>query len=430
MMLQPHEWLLPEHKPKLDREWFVQLKELEHDWSPLWWMQVDYQESQKQQRLFLEGAARNPALVYNRYSHEDLDRRQAQYQDFLGRLTRRESNELVRHVYQDVIQERMDTLDLLRESLGTDSLAFSQRSQVLFGKPRVDVFHRLLNNLAAVADLQKVLPLSPTLEKTRETAHHSTAVLLKDRLRFFTDLVTEDSDYGAEEIAEVLRASLQLLGLLDWRVEIHSEAYAVVAGIRSKQVTIPAWRRATGDQLRGLLVHEIGTHVLRGINGERSPLLLLAYGLSGYVQGEEGLAAWKGNLVRRKRSQFVNSMQYLAISLALGLDGQLRDFREVFEILRRIYLVLRTSSLHRAAWSVGAETAEEQAWRICLRVFRGTDGKTRGACFTRDVLYQHGFEGIKEVLKQRPSEAARWDYGKYDPSNPAHVEVLDALGLG
>ena len=73
--------------------------------------------------------------------------------------------------------------------------------------------------------------------------------------------------------------------------------------------------------------------------------------------------------------------------------------------------------------------ADENAWTTCVRTFRGTDSKTPGTCFTKDIIYREGNIAVWETLERNAPEMHRWNIGKYDPSNPRHLWVLDQLGI-
>lgn len=53
---------------------------------------------------------------------------------------------------------------------------------------------------------------------------------------------------------------------------------------------IPATASFREDRVEPLIQHEIGTHVVTYRNGESQPLSLLAVGLPGYEETQEGLA--------------------------------------------------------------------------------------------------------------------------------------------
>jgi hypothetical protein len=118
---------------------------------------------------------------------------------------------------------------------------------------------------------------------------------------------------------------------------------------------------------------------------------------------------------------------HFAISLAIGVDGTPRDFRKTFEILKKYY------QLQNILKGMSREDAEKKsdtsAWERCVRTFRGTDARTPGVCFTKDIIYREGNIAVWESVAKNAPEMSRWDVGKYDPSNPRHIWILDQLNI-
>lgn len=190
---------------------------------------------------------------------------------------------------------------------------------------------------------------------------------------------------------------------------------------------IPESRSLVKDKVTGLIVHEVGTHVARRINGERSRLKLLSIGLDRYEPGDEGVATMREQALSQKVDDFSGLDGHLAIGLALGLDGQPRDFRQVNEILGKYYLI--RNLLSGKTFTEAQEKANNSAWSRSVRTFRGTDCKTPGVCFTKDIIYRQGNIGAWEIIKKKPDEMARFNIGKYDPSNSRHLWILEQLGI-
>jgi hypothetical protein len=64
-----------------------------------------------------------------------------------------------------------------------------------------------------------------------------------------------------------------------------------------------------------------------------------------------------------------------------------------------------------------------------VRTFRGSDCKTAGACFTKDIIYREGNMGVWDLVKTNPEEMKQFNIGKYDPTNKRHMWVLAKLGI-
>ena len=142
-----------------------------------------------------------------------------------------------------------------------------------------------------------------------------------------------------------------------------------------------------------------------------------------YLKGEEGIATYEEQKIEGTNN-FSGFDGHFAISLALGVDGKNRSFREVFEILKDFYFIRSKKEKKEAL-----KSAEESAWNRCVRTFRGTTCKTPGACLTRDIVYREGNIGVWNVIRNNPEEEKRFSVGKYDPSNSRHIWILEQLRI-
>ncbi len=234
-----------------------------------------------------------------------------------------------------------------------------------------------------------------------------------------------EPEYSAEEIKVAFQRALLECNAQGWSVVLdESGNTAINVNQENKTVYVPAERKVKETKLKALIAHEIGTHALRRENGERSKLKLLGLGLDRYLKGEEGLARYKEQEIIGA-TDFAGFDCHLAISLAMGLDGKKRDFREVFDILRDYYFVKSKNANRDESW----KNAEELAWKRCLRAFRGTTCDIPGACFTQDIAYREGNIGIWNLVKKDDDEMRRVMVGKYDPTSERHIWILDQLGI-
>ena len=188
----------------------------------------------------------------------------------------------------------------------------------------------------------------------------------------------------------------------------------------------------TRERVDAIIAHEIGTHVVRRVRGEASPLALLGVGLAGYLRGEEGVATY-AEQVRDGTRHFAGGLGYLAIGWARGLDGTPRTFRGLHTMLVAYFLVAALEHAIHYGEAVDVERcrehAEHRAWARCVRTFRGTSGTTPGACFTKDIVYREGNMAIWELATRDPAWVSHFFLGKYDPTKEEHVALLSELGM-
>ena len=248
----------------------------------------------------------------------------------------------------------------------------------------------------------------------------------------FGDLINlspETDELKPEEIAEAFEHALVRFQADGWRVEIDPKLGKQSITVRqgSKRVLVPAEHNVKKNVVDGLIIHEIGTHVLRRLNGERTKLKLLGLGLDRVGPGEEGIGVTREQAIKKEVRDFRGLAGHFAISLAVGLDGQPRNFRAVYEILNKLYKF--NNVFEGQDQTIAEQEAREEAWRRCVRTFRGSDCKTPGICSHRDIYYREGNIAVWNLIRNNPEEMFRFSIGKYNPANSRHLWVLKELGI-
>jgi hypothetical protein len=202
-----------------------------------------------------------------------------------------------------------------------------------------------------------------------------------------------------EEIRASFESALQSLSADGWVAVIDPKRAGISVNQEKKVVQVPPGRKMLTAELKGLIAHEIGTHTARRLNGERTRLRLLGLGLDRYEVGEEGITTLREQALAGEADDYSGFDGHFAISLASGLDGHPRDFRETYDILFCYYLI---KNLARGIDAPEAEKkATNTAWGRAVRTFRGTDSKTPGTCFTKDIIYREGNITIWETLHRK-----------------------------
>ncbi|HLD22020.1 MAG TPA: tyrosine/phenylalanine carboxypeptidase domain-containing protein, partial [Patescibacteria group bacterium] len=233
---------------------------------------------------------------------------------------------------------------------------------------------------------------------------------------------------NASEIRQAFEQAIQKLQLPGWQVIIdQGSSTRIRVSQKDKAVQIPASTNILAKELLPLIGHELKTHVGRRVNGKRSKLHLLALGLDRYLPGEEGIATFHEQALEEQVNDFDGFDGHFAISLAQGLDGKKKDFRDTFEILQKYYLF---DQLSKGKSQEEATTeANKLAYNRCIRTFRGSDCNTPGAVYTKDIVYREGNIGVWRVISTNEKEMVRFSVGKYDPANGRHVYMLDQVGI-
>ncbi|MBT4153497.1 MAG: DUF1704 domain-containing protein [Candidatus Magasanikbacteria bacterium] len=408
----------------------------------------DREARAEQKRAFMDGEIDAPALDYPKLNMGDLQTKEDDLLALKKDILNKEPNPDVKQAYRWKINEKIAEVRMMKAALNGNMKRFSKYTSFVYGEPSAQVFgytlateskkaHDALSSdnpdiAAAAQQLIEILPEGSAHDVAALPTQNIVDAMQVQTLDAFSEAMaavdTKVEQYEAGQIQEVFREAMSSLELTGWTVEVvDTGKTSISVNQEEKKVVVPEGRSMTAKKLQQLIVHEIGTHVARRVNGEHSKLQLLGLGLDRYERGEEGVATMREQAVTGDVQDFAGMAGHLGIALARGVDGQKRGFREVYEIIRaQMYLEKLLSGMDPAAASGKADTL---AYNRSVRVFRGTDGKTPGVCFTKDMIYREGNIDIWNLVGEDPDAAMQFSVGKYDPSNPEHLALLSRLGI-
>lgn len=138
--------------------------------------------------------------------------------------------------------------------------------------------------------------------------------------------------------------------------------------------------RIAAERVEALLQHEVGTHVVTHANGKAQPLQMLAVGLPGYEETQEGLAVLAEYLVGGLTASRMALLAARVVAVHHLLAGA--GFVETFRALRQ------------------RQMAPRRAYHVAMRVYR-SGGLTKDAMYLRglaDVLRHLGTGGALDPL--------------------------------
>ncbi len=231
---------------------------------------------------------------------------------------------------------------------------------------------------------------------------------------------------------------------------VGADDYAIVSGGSTWSVSHDRQELQRPEKYRmplarfiGLVAHELGTHTIERINGLQQRVRLLSLGLHGYERGNEGRAvireqvAFEAFEVFAKQPRWRDIMRrHMAISLALGVsgigedrrahDGAPRSFSEVFRIMNAVDRMLERANTPDDIATADAK-ADKRTWDLLARVLKGTDGT--GGAYYKDLVYLEGNIACWDAARKHPELIAAGDIGKFDITNPWHVELLQMYNM-
>lgn len=183
---------------------------------------------------------------------------------------------------------------------------------------------------------------------------------------------------GYDEIVKVFDGVFNELGLNGWEVyrSINISKNGIKVGVKRKQVLVNEEIQRSKFKLKKSIVHEVGTHVLRSVNGKNTGFT--AFGnanLVTYLDVEEGLATWNESQMNLLTESGLKKKAALTYAIKIG---EKMSFRELYNAL--------LGSLPKYG-----------AFDVAYRVKRGLSDTSKPGIYVKDVVY---FRGFRRVLKR------------------------------
>ena len=186
-----------------------------------------------------------------------------------------------------------------------------------------------------------------------------------------------------DEIAKAFEDVFDELGLKEWSVNesMNIARQGVKVGVKKKEVLVYEDITRTPFKLRKTIVHEVGTHVLRSYNGERTGFEALSKpNISSYLDIEEGLAIWNEMSMGLLTERWLKNRAALVAAVFLG---RFMSFRDLYNV------ILNT-------------LPKKTAFDTVYRVKRGLSDTGYPGIYTRDIAYFRGLRRVMRRLEREP----------------------------
>jgi uncharacterized protein (TIGR02421 family) len=186
-------------------------------------------------------------------------------------------------------------------------------------------------------------------------------------------------------------------------IESHVEVREGSTGIMVSRgdVLVAPTARVPAARVHALLQHEIGTHVVTHVNGAHQPLRVLAGGLAGHEETQEGLAVVAEHLVGGLTASRLRQLAARVVAVHAMTGGA--SFEDVHHDL------------------VETAVPRTQAFSITLRAFRSGG-------LTKDAVYLRGLRDLLDHLAIGGPLEALW-LGKLPLSAAPLVAELHRRGV-
>lgn len=347
--------------------------------------------------------------------------------------------------YKALIKRRTLYYDLLIASKNNNFSEFGKISEMLYGTPSIEIFNTYIKNINeeikkekdnpkltdTIKALEKVLPVSKgnafeneeiDLEPFRKVLQPKMSPIIKLLSKY-----PEDTEFDASIIKQVFEKALEEQNNGEYKVLLSEIYINITVNSISKEIFIPSNRKVNKNKLLGLVAHEVYTHVARANRSEsRFPYeILKKTGLNEYKEAEEAIATFsEASFNPDIELDLGGGDLHFATCLALGLDGNKRDFKDVFKIISLVktFKDITSGKPPKDAFN----EAKRETWRSTLKVFEGTPGNIPGLCFSGNIMYGEGRLKLFRYLEKNKGKNIEefWE-AKYSPWDQKHLDILE-----
>jgi uncharacterized protein (TIGR02421 family) len=207
-----------------------------------------------------------------------------------------------------------------------------------------------------------------------------------------------ESLLDADAFAQLAEAELEHYRGVEPDLAAHVEIRADATGVMvvDGDLLIAPTAQVSSTRADAVLQHEIGTHVLTFVNGSHQPLRLLAAGLAGYEETQEGLALLAEHVTGGLTRSRLRQVAARVVAVHRMVEGA--SFREVHDEL------------------VASDFSAAGAFSTAMRV-------TRAGGFTKDLVYLRGLVDLVEHVCAGHALDVLW-LGKMSLADAPLIEEL------
>lgn len=184
---------------------------------------------------------------------------------------------------------------------------------------------------------------------------------------------------SSEELAKIIKQELDKYNIKDWIIKFRKNSSSPVAiNAGAKKIIINKNGFYSEYRVNKLLIHEMGTHVLRAENGDKQEFKIFRVGVPGYDVTEEGLAGFNEREQGFKSKQIMMRYALRVIATKVASVG---GFMDVFNSIRPFV------------------DNDYQAFKIAIRTKRGLSDTSKKGGLLKDHIYLKGMFLIEDFVK-------------------------------
>jgi uncharacterized protein (TIGR02421 family) len=220
---------------------------------------------------------------------------------------------------------------------------------------------------------------TPKLTPASLALHGRPSKELVKQARSLLDLEHTDTSMQYHGISSVKKFVDALLHQgLQWKVREKDMVAGAYFDSAQGVLWINSQRKFSENDLKRLVVHEIGTHIRRAENAKNKKHKLFLMGFPGYLSTEEGLAMYNEDKAGLLSNDILKMYAGRVVAIDLALQS---SFSSVYNSLLEFF-------------------TKDDAFMLTMRVKRGLGVTSKPGAFTKDYLYLKGYYDMKKYVKK------------------------------
>jgi hypothetical protein len=198
------------------------------------------------------------------------------------------------------------------------------------------------------------------------------------------DFVKNQKYLNYNEIKSAFDITFEMLGLDGWKAEKSQNIAKNGAklGVKNQRVFLYGDIKKRPYELRKTIIHEVGTHALRAVNGARCGFPAFAKAnVPSYLLAEEGLAMYNEESMGVLTKKDLRNRAAMVWAIYVGSS---MSFRQLYNCLLALF-------------------PKKQAFDLTYRVKRGLGDTAKPGIYSKDIVYLRGFLKIRRQIASEPS---------------------------
>lgn len=208
---------------------------------------------------------------------------------------------------------------------------------------------------------------------------------------------------SSTDLVQIFQKKFTELGIQEWSSKESDIISDCLAQKKKQQILVRQGARFSAEHAEKLILHELMTHALTNINGEKQIYNILRMGTANFLETQEGLAIYNQTHFAnppREDGASKSALIYTVICYALN-----KSFAQTFAFLKK------------------KDLPDNLAWQLTLRAKRGLGDTAKPGAFTKDLLYFQGYRQVSEFITNG-GNLSRLYIGKFDLR---YLEIIEKL---